>query len=143
MGTQDDFFIADGINGFTATGGGIGHRTWFVYPEPLFAYGAQFQGWFYGALGAAGATGPNNEFGPDTNSYSDFAGVWGQGVYVTGVAGTSSTHVGVYGQTEEDSSIPENISAGVFGAANTGSASLAGQQPGTASRVGRTKALPF
>jgi hypothetical protein len=123
MGTMDDFFIADGENGFTATGSGIGHRTWFVYPEPLFAYGAQFQGWFYGTIGAGGATDPNNKFGPDTNSYSDFAGVFGTGAYVTGVAGTSINNVGVYGQTEEDpnSSIPKIFSAGVFGAANTGS----------------------
>jgi hypothetical protein len=134
MGTEDDFFIADGkVSGFTATGDSgrgdvypraqYGHRTWFVVPEPAFDYGAAFQGWYYGCYCAAGDADDNNDLGPDTNSYCDFAGVLGTAVFVTGVAGTSTTQVGVYGQTEDDpgSSIPQNMSAGVFGAANTGS----------------------
>jgi hypothetical protein len=59
---------------------------------------------------------------PDVNSYSDFAGVLGTGVYVTGVAGTSVNNVGVYGQAgeaTERSSIPEDASAGVLGASIT------------------------
>jgi hypothetical protein len=41
-------------------------------------------------------------------------------VFVTGVAGTSTNNVGVYGQLGNDSAsqIPQNLSAGVFGAAS-------------------------
>jgi hypothetical protein len=73
-------------------------------------------------MGNAGYPGPNNEFGPASNDYTNYSGVLGTAVWVTGVAGTSTNNVGVYGQSEEDpnSSIPKSISAGVFGAANTG-----------------------
>jgi hypothetical protein len=63
---------------------------------------------------------PKTIRGPAVNSYSDFAGVLGTGVYVTGVAGTSILGVGVYGQLGEDdplSPIPNNnfLLAGVAG----------------------------
>ena len=49
-------------------------------------------------------------------------GVFGTGVYVTGVAGTSVNNVGIYGQTgeiptREAPQFPQNMVAGVFGAA--------------------------
>jgi hypothetical protein len=92
--------------------------------DPRFDIGGQFGGWHYGVkayAGYGGEIGSDKEAkrGPDVNEYSDFAGVFGTGVFVTGVAGTSVNNVGVYGQTGEDpnSSIPKNLSAGVFGAA--------------------------
>jgi hypothetical protein len=115
--------------GFLASG--IGNN-------PHFKIGGQFGGWFYGVQGTGGFSvdadaqhkvlppvigNPFFKFGPEVNDYSNFAGVFGTGVFVTGVAGTSVNNVGVYGQTEEDpdSSIPQTFSAGVVGAATTGS----------------------
>jgi hypothetical protein len=86
---------------------------------PLFRFGGSFGGWVYGAAAHGGSPDDNGNVGPDVvDGYSDFAGVFGTGVYVTGVAGTSVNNVGVYGQTGELSSdqIPQNIAAGVFGA---------------------------
>jgi hypothetical protein len=73
-------------------------------------------------LSCGGDPSPDGTTGPAVNEYSNFAGVWGTGTYVTGVAGTSINNCGVYGQTEQDpeSSIPRVIQAGVFGTANTG-----------------------
>jgi len=106
--------------------------------DPHVKIGGQFGGWFYGVRGSGGLSVDadaqhevwppvigKSEFkdGPEVNDYSNFAGVLGTGIFVTGVAGTSVNNVGVYGQTEEDAdaSIPQNLSAGVVGAATTGS----------------------
>jgi hypothetical protein len=125
MGTWDDWYVADGSStvDYAATGTGIGFVAVATSDEPRFSVGSGFQGLYYGVLSYGGYPGPNGEFGPASNNYTNYSGVLGTGVYVTGVAGTSTNSVGVYGQTEEDpnSSIPKNISAGVFGAANTGS----------------------
>jgi hypothetical protein len=89
--------------------------------DPRFKIGGALHGWFYGVLGTGGhSVDEGRKVGPDVNSYSDFAGVFGTGVFVTGVAGTSVTNVGVYGQTGEDpeSSFPQTMSAGVVGASN-------------------------
>jgi len=91
--------------------------------DPRFDLGGQFGGWHYGVkayAGYGGAVGSDKEAkrGPDVNEYCDFAGVFGTGIYVTGVAGTSVNNVGVYGQAGEDpgSSIPQSLGAGVLGA---------------------------
>lgn len=91
-------------------------------PEPRFGVGAALQGFYYGVLSYGGYWGPDGSPGPATNDYSNYCSVLGTGYYVPGVSGTSTTHVGVYGQVEDDpdSSIPSYISAGVFGTANTG-----------------------
>jgi hypothetical protein len=44
--------------------------------------------------------------------------VFGTGVYVTGVAGTSVNNVAVYGQSGDDPGFPRTIAAGVFGVGN-------------------------
>jgi hypothetical protein len=93
-----------------------------VFPRgdwPLFRFGGSFGGWVYGAAAHGGSPDDSGNVGPDVvTNYSDFAGVFGTGVYVTGVAGTSVNNVGVYGQTGEltDGQIPQNIAAGVYGA---------------------------
>jgi hypothetical protein len=93
--------------------------------DPRFDIGGQFGGWHYGAKAYAGYGGDvlrdgEAKRGPDVNAYSEFAGVLGTGIYVTGVAGTSSFNVGVYGQTGEvpESSIPNYYLAGVLGASS-------------------------
>jgi hypothetical protein len=133
MSTQDDAFEAEAKSlNYTFRAKAGTKPTWtprwgFVTDEPgfdpRFKIGGQFGGWFYGVRAYGGHGGGNAEAtrGPPVNSYSDFAGVLGTGVYVTGVAGTSINNSGVYGQTGEDpdQSIPAALSAGVFGASNT------------------------
>src|SRR5689334_22528972 len=70
--------------------------------SPLFGFGGSFGGWVYGAGAHGGSPDGSGNVGPQVNGYSDFAGVFGTGVFVTGVAGTSVNNVGVYGQTGED-----------------------------------------
>jgi hypothetical protein len=126
MTTLDDLFWGNEQNwtNFLASGAfdGIGFTAVYASDSPVFSLGAGFQGWFYGVLSCGGDPSPDGTTGPAVNDYSNFAGVWGTGTYVTGVAGTSINNCGVYGQTEQDpgSSIPRVIQAGVFGAANTG-----------------------
>jgi hypothetical protein len=88
----------------------------------MFRFGGSFGGWKYGAAAYGGDPDDNGNVGPAVNDYSSFAGVFGTGVYVAGVAGTSTNNVGVYGQFgNADSFILQNAPAGVFGAAdNTG-----------------------
>jgi hypothetical protein len=135
MSTQDDAFIAEAKSrNYTFRAKAGTKPTWtprwgFFTDEPRFdprfKIGGQFGGWFYGvrAYGGHGLEIGEAEAkrGPEVNSYSDFAGVLGTGVYVTGVAGTSINNSGVYGQTGEDPdrSIPTALSAGVFGASNS------------------------
>jgi hypothetical protein len=123
MGSFDDWFWADGQQtaNFMASGSGIGFMVVAVSDSPLFGVGAGFQGFYSGSVSYGGDPGPSGEFGPDYNDYTNYSGVLGMGYYVPGVAGASLTHVGVYGQTEQpDPSMPQNLLAGVFGAANTG-----------------------
>jgi hypothetical protein len=125
MTTQD--------NAFKAMGTGNPHVDFFAIPgddtkpapiwgfltrDNRFAVGGSFRGFVYGAEGYGGHPDDSGKTRPDYNNYSGHAGVFGTGVDVTGVAGTSVLHVGVYGQTGEDpdSRIPQTISAGVFGA---------------------------
>jgi hypothetical protein len=92
-----------------------------VFPrgkKPLFRWGGSFGGWVYGAAAHGGSPDDSGNVGPQVNSYSDFAGVFGTGVYVGGVAGTSTNNVGVYGQTGDTPEFPETIAAGVFGVGN-------------------------
>jgi hypothetical protein len=139
MSTHDDAFTAEAkslVYTFRAKAGT--KPTWtprwgFVTDEPRsnprFQIGGQFGGWFYGvrAYGGLGweVGGAEAKRGPEVNQYSDFAGVLGTGVYVTGVAGTSINNVGVYGQTGEVPDLPlpfpQYIRAGVVGAAESGS----------------------
>jgi hypothetical protein len=90
----------------------------------MFKIGGSFGGFHYGAVGYGGYPDDSGNIGPQVNSYSDFAGVLGTGVYVTGVAGTSVNNVGVYGQSGEipqsEKFFPQSISPGVFGAARHG-----------------------
>jgi hypothetical protein len=136
MSTQDDAFFAEAKSlNYTFRAKAGTKPTWtprwgFVTDEPRFdprfKIGGQFGGWFYGvrAYGGhgldLGATAEATR-GPAVNNYSDFAGVLGTGVYVTGVAGTSINNIGVYGQTGEvpNSSISQVLRAGVLGASNT------------------------
>jgi hypothetical protein len=82
--------------------------------DPRFDIGAQLGGWHYGVrayAGYGGDIGDDGEAkrGPDVVSdYSDFAGVLGTGIHVTGVAGTSVEHIGVYGQSGEAAD-PEDV----------------------------------
>jgi len=77
--------------------------------DPRFKIGGQFGGWWYGVRAYAGHGAGKEDFhgnteakrGPQLNGYSEFAGVLGTGVHVTGVAGTSIESVGVYGQAGE------------------------------------------
>jgi hypothetical protein len=134
MSTTDDAFTAKAKSlNYTFRAKAGTKPTWiprwgFVTDEPgfdpRFDIGGQFGGWYYG-VSAYGGHGqdvgePEAKRGPAVNRYSDFAGVLGTGVYVTGVAGTSVNNVGVYGQTGEDpeSSFPRTMSAGVVGASN-------------------------
>src|SRR6266545_1413351 len=139
MSTHDDAFTAEAkslVYTFRAKAGT--KPTWtprwgFVTDEPRsnprFQIGGQFGGWFYGvrAYGGLGweVGGAEAKRGPEVNQYSDFAGVLGTGVYVTGVAGTSINNVGVYGQTGEVPDLPFPVpwyaKAGVLGAAEQGS----------------------
>jgi hypothetical protein len=86
-------------------------------PKPMFRWGGSFGGWVYGVAAYAGDPDDNDNVGPAVNDYSNFAGVFGTGVFVNGVAGTSTNNIGVYGQSGDDpnSSIPEGLSAGVVG----------------------------
>jgi hypothetical protein len=139
MSTHDDAFTAEAkslVYTFRAKAGT--KPTWtprwgFVTDEPRsnprFQIGGQFGGWFYGvrAYGGLGweVGGAEAKRGPEVNQYSDFAGVLGTGVYVTGVAGTSINNVGVYGQTGEIPDLPWPVPnyyarAGVLGAAEQG-----------------------
>jgi hypothetical protein len=91
-------------------------------PLVMFKYDGSFGGFHYGVQGYGGYPDDSGNIGPQVNDHSDFAGVLGTGVYVTGVAGTSINNVGVYGQTgeipkTEAPQFPQNIVAGVFGAA--------------------------
>ena len=71
-------------------------------PLVMFRIGGSFGGFYYGVQGYGGYPDDSGNIGPDVNEYSDFAGVFGTGVYVTGVAGTSVNNVGVYGQSGND-----------------------------------------
>jgi hypothetical protein len=97
-----------------------------VFPRgdnPMFRFGGSFGGWRYGAAAYGGDPDDKGNVGPAVNDYSSFAGVFGTGVYVAGVAGTSTNNVGVYGQLGEEDPrdprlmIPRGFMAGVFGAA--------------------------
>jgi hypothetical protein len=120
MSTHDDAFTAEAKSlAYTFRAKAGTKPTWtprwgFVTDEPRFdprfKIGGQFGGWFYGvrAYGGHGweVGGAEAKRGPEVNEYSDFAGVLGTGVYVTGVAGTSVNNVGVYGQTGEVPDLP-------------------------------------
>jgi hypothetical protein len=95
-----------------------GYTTYTQGSDPRFKIGGSFHGWFYGVVGTGGyAWDDGNKAGPDVNQYSDFAGVLGTGVYVTGVAGTSVNNIGVYGQSGEapESWIRKDLHGGVVG----------------------------
>jgi hypothetical protein len=93
--------------------------------DPRFDIGGQFGGWHYGvkAYGGYGEDlGSNQEAkrGPNVNEYyCDFAGVFGTGIFVTGVAGTSVNNIGVYGQLGEGP-VGDFLAGGVVGAAFQG-----------------------
>jgi hypothetical protein len=94
----------------------LGEEVFILGDGPLFRFGGSFGGWVYGVAAHGGSPDDNGNVGPQVNSYCDFAGVFGTGVYVGGVAGTSTLNVGVYGQTgESPERLPEGIQAGVFG----------------------------
>jgi hypothetical protein len=103
--------------------------------SPLFRFGGSFGGWVYGVAAHGGSPDESGNVGPNVvANYSDFAGVFGTGVYVEGVAGTSVLHTGVYGQTgeiatREGPQLPQGIAAGVFGAAAEGQPGVVGWSP--------------
>jgi hypothetical protein len=120
-------------NAFQATGSGNTYSDFTAVPrantiwgflttasQNRFSVGGSFSGWYWGVQAMGGAPDESGRVGPAPNDYCSYAGVFGTGVYVTGVAGTSVNNVGVYGQTgeEEDRSelFPKDIVAGVVGA---------------------------
>jgi hypothetical protein len=123
-------------NAFQATGSGNTYSDFTAVPraktiwgfltsasQARFSVGGLFSGWYWGVQGLGGAPDDSGKVGPAPNDYCSYAGVFGTGVYVTGVAGTSINNVGVYGQAGEDPdfSIPTTFSAGVVGAGNISS----------------------
>jgi hypothetical protein len=134
MSTHDDAFIAEAKSldyTFLAKAGfkptwtpRWGFTTERLGFDPRFKVGGHFRGWFYGVQASGGYGLGRDKIGPAVNDYSDFAGVLGTGVYVTGVAGTSVNNVGVYGQTGEVPDlpfpVPYYVRAGVLGAAEQG-----------------------
>jgi hypothetical protein len=123
-------------NRFQATGSGNTYSDFTAVPraktiwgfltaasQNRFSVGGSFSGWYWGVQAMGGAPDDSGHVGPPPNDYCSYAGVFGTGVYVTGVAGTSLNQVGVYGQTgmDPDSSIPTTLSAGIVGAGNTAS----------------------
>jgi hypothetical protein len=132
MPLSSDFIFAKGTTqsewDFLAIPGNVptttptwGYTTKTEGIDPRFKIGGALHGWFYGVVGTGGhAVDEGRKVGPDVNGYSDFAGVFGTGVFVTGVAGTSIFGPGVYGQMGEDpeASFPRTMSAGVVGASN-------------------------
>ena len=94
--------------------------------DPRFDIGGQLGGWHYGVKaygGYGGEVGSDGEAkrGPAVNEYCDFAGVFGTGIYVTGVAGTSVNNIGVYGQAGDPPPVLSTdltVTAGVFGLSN-------------------------
>jgi hypothetical protein len=122
MGTSfDDFFWAVGssssIPNYLASGDGdSGFVALGASDTPRFNFGGAFSGKFYGVFGGAYFGG---EVWPDVNSYSEMAGVMGTSPDSTGVAGTAFFGPGVYGHQglagEDQSSIPNGLSAGVVG----------------------------
>jgi hypothetical protein len=113
MGTSDDSFTATG----SLAGNLIGFNTGLVTDLSLFDEGGRFQGGTYGTYCWGGAYPGVNQPGPP-NSYSKSAGLFGQSIFVTGVAGASTNNVGVYGQTEDPSVVPGGLLAGVIGTGN-------------------------
>jgi len=107
-----------------------------VFPRgesPMFRFGGSFGGWRYGAAAYGGDPDDNGNVGPAVNDYSSFAGVFGTGVYVTGVAGTSTNGVGVYGQTGDiPPPVPNMSPAAVVGLANPGNGVVGVSTGGTA-----------
>jgi hypothetical protein len=90
-------------------------------PLVMFRIGGSFGGFYYGVQGYGGDPDDAGNIGPDVNEYSDFAGVFGTGVYVTGVAGTSVNNVGVYGQSGNDPVYLKGLTGcGVLGASDVG-----------------------
>ena len=106
-----------------------------VFPRgnsPMFRFGGSFGGWRYGAAAYGGDPDDNGNVGPAVNDYSSFAGVFGTGVYVTGVAGTSTNGVGVYGQTGDiPPPVPNMSPAAVVGLANPGNGVVGVSMGGT------------
>ena len=109
----------------------------------MFRIGGSLGGFYYGVQGYGGYPDDSGNIGPQVNSYSDFAGVFGTGVYVTGVAGTS---VKMLASTAR----PESLRRGKFRTTSlpaftarrracTATASLGGQRTGSASRVGHER----
>ena len=94
--------------------------------DPRFDIGGQLGGWHYGVRAYAGYGGDvgsdgQAKRGPDVNEFCDFAGVFGTGIYVTGVAGTSVNNIGVYGQAGDPPPVLSTdltVTAGVFGLSN-------------------------
>jgi hypothetical protein len=119
MGISDDFFNAVAKNqlNYLAAGSGLGYSTLPEFEQARFACGGAFQGWYHGVLSFGGAPGPGPDypFGPDRNGYTLFCSLLGSGYYVPGVAGTSTYNPGVYGQTENPSTLPDGLIAGVIG----------------------------
>jgi hypothetical protein len=105
--------------GFWALGQGYAGFLMFLDRPPRYRRGCEFRGWYHGVYGFGGAAGPNGESGPDLNGYSGWCGALGTGYYVPGVAGISTYNPGVYGQTENASSLPDGLIAGVIGTGDT------------------------
>jgi hypothetical protein len=115
---------ADGFgatkDGFWAAGEGYAGFLMPLEGNPSYRRGCEFRGWYHGVYGFGGAPGPNiGESGPELNGYSGWCGVLGTGYYVPGVAGISTYNPGVYGQTENASSLPDGLIAGVIGTGYT------------------------
>jgi hypothetical protein len=105
MGTYDDFFAADGTTGYSA---------FFATPGAT-----PQQGYHYGLVAycrKCGVYGSQFVAGPTGNPYVLPSGVCGTSADATGVAGTSYTFPGVYGQVGGANIVPPGLLAGVLGA---------------------------
>jgi hypothetical protein len=105
MGTYDDFFAADGTKGYSAFFATPGATPQQGYDYGLVAYCRKCG--VYGSQFVAGPTG---------NPYVLPSGVCGTSADATGVAGTSYTFPGVYGQVGGANIVPPGLLAGVLGA---------------------------
>jgi hypothetical protein len=109
-------FIAERKHG----GPTYGYYTSYKGNDPQFPIGGSFGGRYFGVYGFAGQGQDNGKkFGPDQNSYSWKAGVFGTSIEWTGVAGTSQGGVGVYGQNTGGEA-PDALQAGVLGVGTQG-----------------------
>jgi hypothetical protein len=112
MGTTDNFFFA--YSGPNLEDNAFENNRFGPQNLPNYRFGVVGYGRFGGVVGCGGTA-----IQRPLNSYSVNVGVHGTSRDFSGVAGTSLTRVGVYGQVEAGFALPTILHAGVLGAAET------------------------